>query len=204
MTSVLGRRDLRTTIADYEELNARSRAYFERAVRSLAGGTTRTTVFFEPFPPVLVRGEGCTVEDLDGNRRVDFLANYTSLILGHADPRVVEAVVAQMRNGSAFAAPTDNERRLAELICSRVKSVEQLRFANSGTEATLFAIRLARAFTGRNKILIMEGGYHGTHDYAAASTSKGIPEAVRATVVSAPFNDLDAVTRVVRETGPDL
>jgi glutamate-1-semialdehyde 2,1-aminomutase len=85
-----------------------------------------------------------------------------------------------------------------------VKSVERLRFANSGTEATLFAIRLARAFTGRDKILVMEGGYHGTHDYAAASTSAGIPEAVRATVVSAPFNDLDAVARVVRETGSDL
>jgi len=204
MTSVLGRGTLETTIADYEELNPKSRAYFDQAVKSLAGGTTRTTVFFEPFPPVLVRGEGCWIEDLDGNRRVDFLSNYTSLILGHADPRVVDAVVQQARHGTAFAAPTDNERRLAELICSRVASVERLRFANSGTEATLFAIRLARAFTGRDKILVMEGGYHGTHDYAAVSTSAGIPEAVRATVVSAPFNDLDAVTRVVREVGSDL
>jgi glutamate-1-semialdehyde 2,1-aminomutase len=203
MTSALGS-TLEIAIADYEELNPRSRAYFDQAVQSLAGGTTRTTVFFEPFPPVLVRGEGCIVEDLDGNRRVDFLNNYTSLILGHAHPRVIEAVVDQARNGTAFAAPTDNERRLAELICSRVASVERLRFANSGTEATLFAIRLARAFTRRDKILVMEGGYHGTHDYAAASTSQGIPETVRATVVSAPFNDLEAVASVVRANGSEL
>jgi glutamate-1-semialdehyde 2,1-aminomutase len=206
MTSVIGagQLSLDTVIADYEELNPRSRAYFERAVNSLAGGTTRTTVFFAPFPPVLVRGEGCWIEDLDGNRRLDFLNNYTSLILGHAHPAVVAAVVAQARNGTAFAAPTQTELRLAELICARVPSVERLRFANSGTEATLFAIRLARAFTRRDKILVMDGGYHGTHDYAAASSSAGIPDVVRGTVVSAPFNDLDAVARVVRETGSDL
>jgi glutamate-1-semialdehyde 2,1-aminomutase len=188
----------------YEAMTPRSRAAFGSAVESLAGGTTRTTVFFAPYPPVMVRGEGCWTEDLDGNRRIDFLNNYTSLILGHADPRVVSAVVEQAQRGTAFAAPTENELRLAQMICSRVPSVERLRFANSGTEATLFAIRLARAFTRRDKILIFEGGYHGTHDYAAYSTSAGIPDVVRSTVVSAPYNDLDAVAHMVRETGSDL
>src|SRR6266545_2226705 len=199
-----GRVSLDVAIADYVELNPRSRAHFERAVGALAGGTTRTTVFFEPYPPVLVRGEGCWVVDLDGNRRLDFLNNYTSLILGHADPGVVAAVTEQAQRGTAFAAPTENELRLAELICMRVPSVERLRFANSGTEATLFAMRLARAFTGRDKVLVMEGGYHGTHDYAAFTSSAGIPQAVRGTMVSAPFNDLAAVSRVVDEAGADL
>jgi glutamate-1-semialdehyde 2,1-aminomutase len=188
----------------YTRQTPRSREHFVRAVDRLAGGTTRTTVFFEPYPPVMVRGEGCWIEDVDGNRRIDFLANYTSLILGHAHPKVNQAVVEQVQRGSAFAAPTANELRLAQLISERVPSVERLRFANSGTEATMFAVRLARGFTRRDKVLIFDGGYHGTHDYAAARTSVGIPEPVRATVVSAPYNDLDAVARVVRETGDDL
>jgi glutamate-1-semialdehyde 2,1-aminomutase len=196
--------NLQHVLERYLEQTPRSRAHFQRAVDRLAGGTTRTTVFFEPYPPVMARGEGCVAEDVDGNRRVDFLANYTSLIVGHAHPAVNEAVVEQVGRGSAFAAPTANELRLAEMISERVPSVQRLRFANSGTEATMFAIRLARGFTRRDKILIFEGGYHGTHDYAASRTSVGIPDAVRATVVSAPYNDLDAVTRVVRETGDDL
>lgn len=188
----------------YEELNPRSREHFSRAVGRLAGGTTRTTVFFEPYPPVMVRGEGCWIEDLDGNRRIDFLANYTSLILGHAHPVVNRAVIEQVQRGSAFAAPTANELRLAELISSRVPSVERLRFANSGTEATMFAVRLARGFTRRDKVLIFDGGYHGTHDYAASRVSAGIPSVVRETVLGAPYNDLDAVARVVRAAGDDL
>jgi glutamate-1-semialdehyde 2,1-aminomutase len=206
MTSVIGPThvSLDAALARYEAMTPRSRTFYTAAVDRLAGGTTRTTVFFDPYPPALVRGEGCWIEDLDGNRRLDFLNNYTSLILGHADPRVVAAVTEQAQRGTAFAAPTESELRLAELISTRVPSVERLRFANSGTEATLFAIRLARGFTRRDKILIFEGGYHGTHDYAAASSSAGIPDVVRGTVVSAPYNDLDAVARVVRETGADL
>jgi glutamate-1-semialdehyde 2,1-aminomutase len=206
MTRLLSpaRVDLAPVLARYTSMTPRSRAFFDQAERSLAGGTTRTTVYFEPYPPAMVSGQRCWIEDLDGNRRIDFLANYTSLILGHAHPTVVAAVTQQAQRGSAFAAPTTNELRLAELICSRVPSVERLRFANSGTEATLFALRLARAFTRRDKVLIFEGGYHGTHDYAAATTSAGIPDAVRGTVVSALYNDLDSVARVVGEVGDDL
>jgi len=196
--------DLGRAVERYQQQTPRSRAHFAHAAERLAGGTTRTTVFFEPYPPVMVRGEGCWTEDLDGNRRIDFLANYTSLILGHAHPEVNCAVTEQVGRGSAFAAPTPHELRLAELISTRVPSVERLRFTNSGTEATLFALRLARAFTRRDKVLIFEGGYHGTHDYAAAAASAGIPSAVRGTVLSAPYNDLEAVARVVREAGDDL
>src|SRR5438105_11290430 len=177
MTSVLGpaRVSLDAALARYQAMTPRSRAFFASAVDRLAGGTTRTTVYFDPYPPVMVRGEGCWIEDLDGTRRLDFLNNYTSIILGHADPTVMTAVIEQAQRGSAFAAPTQNELRLAELICSRVPSIEWLRFANSGTEATMFALRLARGFTRRDKVLIFEGGYHGTHDYAAAYSSAGIP-----------------------------
>src|SRR5919205_1915690 len=196
--------DVQGVIQRYEAANQRSRAHFARALDNLAGGTTRTTVFFEPFPPVMVRGQGCMVEDLDGNRRIDFLANYTSLILGHAHPAVVKAVTDQVERGSAFAAPSEQELRLAEVIRARVPSVERLRFTNSGTEATMFALRLARAFTRRDKVLIFEGGYHGTHDYAAFASSVGIPQSAASTVVTARYNDLDDVTRAVRETGDDL
>src|SRR5436190_7247994 len=121
MTTVLGpaRVSLDAALARYQAMTPRSRAFFASAVDRLAGGTTRTTVYFDPYPPVMVRGEGCRVEDLDGTSRLDFLANYTSLILGHADPRVIDAVTEQAKHGTAFAAPTENELRLAELICAR-------------------------------------------------------------------------------------
>src|SRR2546423_1715145 len=123
--------EARVSLADatrrYEAMTPRSREAFNSAVESLAGGTTRTTVFFAPYPPLIVRGEGCAIEDLDGNRRIDFLNNYTSLILGHADPCVVSAVVEQAQRGSAFAAPTENELRLGPRICSRVPAGATLR-----------------------------------------------------------------------------
>ena len=115
----------------------------------------------------MVRGEGLRTWDVDGNEYRDFLGNYTSLILGHAHPEVVAAVEAQVRRGSAFAAPTEVEIELAEEIRRRLPSIERIRFTNSGTEATMFAIRAARAFTGRPLIAKFERAYHGTHDTVA-------------------------------------
>src|SRR5438046_1936333 len=100
----------------YREMTPRSRAYHERAAKALTGGTTRTSTFFDPYPPCVAFGEGQDIVDIDGNRRIDFLNNYTSLILGHAHPAVVQAVTEAMGHGSAFAAPTESELRLAELI----------------------------------------------------------------------------------------
>src|SRR5687768_15567284 len=121
-----------------------SRALFERATRSIPGGSTRTTIFNVPYPPYMTRGEGLRTWDVDGNEYRDFLGNYTSLILGHSHPDVVAAVEQQVRRGSAFAAPTDVEVELAEEIRGRLPSLERIRFTNSGTEATMFAIRAAR------------------------------------------------------------
>ncbi|MFL5750971.1 MAG: aminotransferase class III-fold pyridoxal phosphate-dependent enzyme, partial [Chloroflexota bacterium] len=134
-----------TLLDDYRARTPRSAALFERATGSIPGGSTRTTVFNPPYPPYMARGEGLRTWDVDGNEYRDFLGNYTSLILGHAHPAVVEAVSAQVRRGSAFAAPTEGEVELAEEIRRRLPSVERLRFTNSGTESTMFAIRAARA-----------------------------------------------------------
>src|SRR5207253_175211 len=150
----------------YRQTTAASRALHESAVAVMPGGTTRTTTFFDPYPLYIERGEGCRVWDADGTERIDMLGNYTAMILGHAHPKVVEAIRKQAARGTGFAAANPIEVQLATLLCERVPSLDAVRFCNSGTEATMFAMRLARAFTGRPKIARMEGGYHGTHDYA--------------------------------------
>ena len=165
-----------------------SRALFERATASIPGGSTRTTVFNPPYPPYMDRGEGLRTWDVDGNEYRDFLGNYTSLILGHAHPEVVAAVEVQVRRGSAFAAPTEIEIELAEEIRRRLPSVERIRFTNSGTEATMFAIRAARAFTGRPLLAKFAKAYHGTHDTALAGTP-GVPDGISGLVVELPWDD---------------
>jgi glutamate-1-semialdehyde 2,1-aminomutase len=190
----------------YEQLTPASRALWERALGSLPGGNTRTTVFHDPYPVYLVRGEGCRVTDADGVERIDFINNYTSLVHGHCHPRVVEAVQRQAARLISGAAPTELEIELAERIRERLPSVEQIRFANSGTEATMLALRAARAFTGRTTIAAFAGCYHGSHDYAASAPADralppggpGIPPAVAETVVVAPFNDVEG-TRAALE-----
>src|SRR5919204_2613993 len=206
----------------YSELNPTSRALHERARRALAGGTTRTTTFFEPFPVYLTRGEGGSVWDVDGNERLDFIGNYTALILGHAHPAVVAAIREQAGRATAFAAPNPQEVELAELLCERVPSPDRPPFCNSGTEATMFAMRLARAFTGRPKIARIEGGYHGTHDYAEVSThpdiadagspdapvarpdSIGTPDWVLRNTVVLPFNNPEASEAILRREGKQV
>ena len=191
---------------EYERLTGASRVLWERAAGSLPGGNTRTTIFHEPHPVYVVRGEGCRVWDADGVERIDFISNYTSLILGHCHPRVVEAVRQQAAKLMSVAAPTELEIELAERIRERLPSVERVRFANSGTEATMLAFRAARAFTGRPKIGVFAGGYHGSHDYAASiplepgqpAGAVGVPQAVADTLVVAPFDDVEG-TRAALE-----
>jgi len=180
----------------YRSRTPRSAALFERATRVLPGGSTRTTVFAPPYPPYLATGAGIHVTDVDGNIYRDFLGNYTSLILGHAHPAVVAAVEAQIRRGSAFGAPSEVEIALAEALVERVDSIERIRFTNSGTEATMFAIRAARAFTGRPLVAMFERAYHGTHDTAMAGTP-GVPSAVGDLVAVLPWEDLAGVERAI-------
>jgi glutamate-1-semialdehyde 2,1-aminomutase len=209
-------------LEQYRQMNCRSAELSERARSVLPGGITRTSVYFAPHPPYIERGLGCRIYDIDGHERVDFLNNYTSLILGHCPPSVVSAVEAQVARGSAFAAPTRQEVTLAELICERVRSVERLRFTHSGTEAVMFAIRVARAFTGRRGIAKAEGGFHGTYDAVSVSVGPdsaesgrgNAPRSVPATrglapgsiesVVVFPFNDIPATEAVIQQHKDDL
>lgn len=193
---------LRGAVEEYLARNPRSGEAAGRAAAVLPGGTTRTTTFFPPFAPVLARGSGCEIVDIDGNRRVDFLNNYTSLILGHAHPDVLAAAWSAAARGTAFSSPTDLEVQLAEAVAGRVESVEQIRFTNSGTEATMAALRLARAFTGRPLAARMEGGYHGTHDYSAAPGA-GIPDPVGGLMLTLPFNDVSGCEAVLADAGND-
>jgi glutamate-1-semialdehyde 2,1-aminomutase len=188
----------------------------------MPGGTTRTTTYFNPYPLYIERGEGCRVWDVDGTERIDMLGNYTAMILGHAHPKVVEAIAKQAARGTGFAAANPIEVKLATLLCERVPSLDAVRFCNSGTEATMFAMRLARAFTGRSKIARVEGGYHGTHDHAEVSThpalsaagpadapvaqpdSIGTPEWALEKTVVLPFNNPDAAETIIRREAGEL
>lgn len=201
----------------YRESTPQSFQLFERALQSLPGGNTRTTVYIQPYPFYFDYGNGYDIYDVDGNKRIDFLNNYTSLPLGHAHPDVVAAVQRQAARGMSVAAPSELEIALAEELKQRLPSVERIRFTNSGTEATMLALRAARAFTGRAKIARFDVGYHGSHDYAAASapmtkvanresavSDDGIPFVVADTVVTLPYNDREGVERLINAHHQEL
>ena len=208
--------------ARYRETTPGSRAIHDRAVKAMPGGTTRTTTYFDPYPLYIDRGQGCRVWDADGTERIDMIGNYSAMILGHAHPKIVEAIRAQAARGTGFAAANPIEVELATLLCERVPSLDMVRFCNSGTEATMFAMRLARAYTGKAAIARMEGGYHGTHDYAEVSTHPALGEAGPADaprpapdsigtpawaleqVVVLPFNNPDAAEAIIRREASRL
>jgi glutamate-1-semialdehyde 2,1-aminomutase len=209
-------------LAAYRQRNPRSAARFASAQNVLAGGNSRLTAFFSPFPFYVERGEGCRLYDLDGNERLDFYNNATSLILGHCNPQVAAAIIAQAEKGTAFANPTGPEVELATLLTTALPSVDRLRFTNSGTEGTAMAIRAARAYTGKPKIAKIEGAYHGTSDHVSVSvapdssqagdaqqpravpSSQGITANTLADVVVIPFNNSAAARRIVHQYRDEL
>lgn len=201
-------------MANWPNQTSRSKALYDRGLNVLPGGITRTLPWQEPFPVYAARGEGAYIVDVDDARRLDLINNFASLIHGHAHPEVVEAVRRQVGLGSAFTHPTELEVELAETICRRAESFEQVRFCNSGSEAVMSAIKAARAITGRPKIVKVEGVYHGSYDYAEVSLdsspanwgndpnsvgySKGVPQGVTNDVIVIPFNDVEASERIIR------
>ena len=204
---------------EYRRRTARSRALHERAARVLPGGSTRAATYFPPYPVYMDRGAGCRLVDVDGNEYLDYLNNYASLIHGHAHPQLVAALGKQAAHGTAHGAPVDAEIALAETIIGRVPSVELLRFTNSGTEAVMCAIRAARAFTGRSKVLKMEGGYHGSYDAAEVSVDPrerapawpigypdgaGLSPGLTGEVLISPFNDLATLTALIERHRNEL
>ena len=148
---------------------AASGALHERASRVMPGGVSRNTTLRRPYPIYAASARGCRITDLDGVERIDFANNMASLIHGHSHPAIVAAVAEQLPRGTAHTLGTEIEVRFAEHLCARIDSVDQIRFVNSGTEAVMSAIKVARAFTGRTKIAKSEGAYHGTYDYAEVS-----------------------------------
>ncbi|MER6508694.1 aminotransferase class III-fold pyridoxal phosphate-dependent enzyme [Nonomuraea sp. NPDC001636] len=204
---------------DYAARSPSSRAAFRTAAEVLPGGDTRSMITYTPYPLYFDEGEGAHVKDVDGNRYLDVLSNYGALVHGHNHPALVAAVREQVGRGTAPGGPSLLQIRHAERLCARVPALERLRYCNSGTEATMWAIRTARAFTGRDLIVKIDGGYHGTHDWGHVSAfitsgprfpqrlpglpdarlAQGVPRAVLECVVTVPFNDLDAVRRVLRE-----
>ena len=209
------------SLAKYREPGALSRQLYERASRVMPGGNTRHSVALAPYPIYARSAAGCRITDVEGEERVDFLNNYTSLILGHAHPQVTEAAGRRAALGSAFTMPTPEEIELAELLSSRVAYVEQIRFSNSGSEAVMLAIKAARAFTGRPKIAKFEGAYHGIYDYAEVSegptpddwgeadapasvTAGGTPDSVGREVVVLPWNRPEVCRRLIEKHKNEL
>ncbi|HET6204682.1 MAG TPA: glutamate-1-semialdehyde 2,1-aminomutase [Planctomycetota bacterium] len=191
----------------------RSRSLFREALSLLPGGVDSPVRAFRAVggePLFVARGEGAYLEDVDGNRYVDFVLSWGPLILGHAPPAVVAALREAVGKGTSFGAPSPLEVELARRIQRFVPSLERLRFVNSGTEATMSAVRLARAFTGRVKVVKFEGCYHGHADLFLVKAgsgvatlglpdSPGVPPSVAADTLVAPFNDLGSLERLFEE-----
>jgi len=190
-----------------------SRALYDRALDVLPGGVNSSVRAVRPHPFFVERGDGAHVIDADGNRYLDYVMGYGPLLLGHDMPEEVAAAVQRhAAAGPMYGAPTEVEVELAEFVSRHVPSVEMCRFVNSGTEATVSAVRLARGYTGRDKIVVMQGGYHGAQEStlvegepgSVSPSSPGIPEAFAEHTIPVPFNDEDAVQDVFHEHGDDI
>ena len=186
-----------------------SRQLFERAQRSIPGGVNSPVRAYRGVggvPPFIVRGEGAHIYDADGNEFIDYVGSWGPLILGHRHPEVLDAIALALTRGTSFGAPTEQEIELAELVKEMVPSIEMVRLVNSGTEATMSALRLARAFTGRDLTIKFEGCYHGHVDSLLVKAgsgvatlglpdSPGVPKAFSDTTIAVPFNNPEAVAQ---------
>lgn len=198
----------------YRSLTPRSEVLFGRAGGVFPGGYTRDAVVRKPYAAFVTEGHGSVLTDADGRSLIDFWFNATSLPLGHAHPKVVAAAERQLRKGTAYFAPTESELALAELLIDRIPSAERIRFANSGSEAVMMAVRFGRAFTGRPLIVKFEGSYHGSYDDVSWSVSPapakagadGAPVPVAESIglggiegrlAVLPFNDTEALRSFV-------
>ncbi len=224
MTDALTQRAATIAAAENERLWSRttgSKSLYERAVAHMPMGVGSSFQAWDPYPVYLREGRGSGVVDVDGNEYLDFHNGFGCMVVGHAHPKVTEAIERAARTGTHFAAPTEATVRFAEVLCARFRC-DSVRFANSGTEATMSAIRVARAATGREHIVKIEGSYHGHHDPVmfsvvpgsdlvggrdAPSTtpmSTGIPKMMSDYTHVVPFNDLDMLRALLAERGDEI
>lgn len=196
----------------------RSKQAFEKALKLMPGGVNSPVRAFKSVhmnPVYMEKGKGSKVYDIDGNEYIDYVLSWGPLILGHADEQVIAAIQETAEKGTSFGAPHELETKLAELVISRVPSVEVVRMVNSGTEATMSALRLARGYTGRNKIIKFEGCYHGHGDSLLIKAgsgvatlglpdSPGVPEGIAKNTITVPYNDLESVRYAFEQFGEDI
>ncbi|MBI4546760.1 MAG: glutamate-1-semialdehyde 2,1-aminomutase [Ignavibacteriae bacterium] len=196
----------------------KSEKLFRQALQVIPGGVNSPVRAFKSValtPPFIKKAKGAYVWDVDGNKYIDYVCSWGPLILGHAHPRIVRAVQQTAKGGTSFGAPTELEVKMAGLICKLMPSIEMVRMVNSGTEATMSAIRLARAYTGREKIIKFEGCYHGHADSflikagSGAMTfgvpdSPGVPQALASETLVARFNDLGSVNDLVKHNDAQI
>ncbi|MBT3755063.1 MAG: aspartate aminotransferase family protein [Candidatus Cloacimonetes bacterium] len=199
-----------------------SEEIYKQACNVLPGGVSRNTIFRKPHPFYVSNASGCHVTDIDGIQRIDFANNMASLIHGHANPQIVEAVIEQLKKGTAYTMATEAEVAFAQLLCNRVPNFDKIRFMNSGTEAVMAMIKASRAYTSRPKIAKAEGAYHGTYDFAEVSQTanptnwgginkpnsvplaNGTPQSVLDDVIIFPFNDIERTISILDEHANDI
>ncbi|MDA1188171.1 MAG: aspartate aminotransferase family protein, partial [Chloroflexi bacterium] len=205
----------------YAAKRPKSKIKQDEAAKYLPGGSSRATAYFDPYPFFVDHAEGHYVHDIDGNKYLDFMINATTYIVGHANPKVLKAVHEQADKGMSYSAPTDVQVRLAKRLVEQVPSLDKVRFTNSGTEGTMNAIRMARAFTGKPKYAKFEGGYHGNSEEVSVSVNPpaskldpngynpvpewpGQPAEVTNGVVILPYNNLKESEEIIRRHKDEL
>ena len=208
-------------ITKFKSNSQNSQNFQKQAEKYLPGGSSRGTAFFEPYPTYFNRGLGKYVYDVDENKYLDYMINATSMILGHSHPKVVKAIQNQTIQGTAFSGPTESQIELAKILCTNIPSVDLIRFTNSGTEATMMAIRAARAFTKKSKLVKVEGGYHGSHEFVSISvypkksdlrTSNiksileypGQPKSLKNDVLVIPYNNISESEKILSENRKEI
>ncbi|MCC7553852.1 MAG: glutamate-1-semialdehyde 2,1-aminomutase [Methanobacteriaceae archaeon] len=191
----------------------KSEDLYKESKKYLPGGVNSPVRAYKPYPFFVDKGKGSKIYDVDGNEYIDYCLAYGPLVLGHSHERIVENISEAIKKGTTYGAPSEKEIILAKEVINRVPCADMVRFVNSGTEATMSAIRLARGYTSRNKIVKFEGAYHGAHDYclvksgsgaATLPDSLGIPEDTTKNTLSVPFNDEEAIKQLIKNEGNNI
>ena len=194
-------RALTEEIAAYTERNPRSFERYSAATSVMPGGNTRSVLYYDPFPLSISRGEGCRVWDADGHEYIDLLGEFTAAVYGHSDPSIRAAIVSALERGINLSGHNLFEAELARLVCERFPSIDLVRFTNSGTEANLMALAAAVAFTGRRKILVFDGAYHGgVLSFTSGPSRVNVPHEF----LVSTYNDVDRTVHLIEAHGEEL